>query len=48
MLHSLGETARDSGKGHCTSMMKTSVCLDKPSASSGKKVTIKHHSKKCS
>jgi hypothetical protein len=46
MLHSLGEAARDSGKGHCTSSKKTSVSLYEPSASSGKKVTIKDLSKK--
>jgi hypothetical protein len=45
-LHSLGQTARDSGKEPCTSSRKTSVSLDKPSASSGKKVTIKDLSKK--
>jgi hypothetical protein len=45
-LHPLGQPARDSGKEPCTSSRKTSVCLDKPSASSGKKVTIKDLSKK--
>jgi hypothetical protein len=45
-LHSLGQTTRDSGKEPCTSSKKTSVSLDKPSASSGKKVTIKDLSKK--
>jgi hypothetical protein len=45
-LHSFGEAARDSGKGHCTSSKKTSVSLDKPSASSGKRVTAKDLSKK--
>jgi hypothetical protein len=46
MLHSLGEAACNSGKGHCTSSKKTSVSLGKPSASSGKKVTVKDLSKK--
>jgi hypothetical protein len=45
-LHSFGEAARDYGKGHCTSSKKTPVSLDKPSASSGKKVTAKDLSKK--
>jgi hypothetical protein len=45
-LHPLGQPARDSGKEPCTSSRKTSVCLDKPSASLGKKVTIKDLSKK--
>jgi hypothetical protein len=45
-LYSLGVASRDSGKGHCTSFKKTSISLDKPSASSRKKVTIKDLSKK--
>jgi hypothetical protein len=45
-LHSFGEATRDSGEGLCTSSKKTSVSLDKPSASSGKKVTAKDLSKK--
>jgi hypothetical protein len=45
-LHPLEQPARDSGKEPCTSSKKTSVCLDKPSTSSGKKVTIKYLSKK--
>jgi hypothetical protein len=45
-LHSLGQIARDSGKEPCTSSKKTYVSLDKPSASSRKKVTIKNLSKK--
>jgi hypothetical protein len=45
-LHSLGQIARDSRKEPCTSSKKTSVCLDKPSASSGKKVSIQNLSKK--
>jgi uncharacterized protein YktA (UPF0223 family) len=45
-LHSLGQTARDSRKEPCTSSKKTSVCLDKPSVSSGKKDTIQNLSKK--
>jgi hypothetical protein len=45
-LHSFREATRDSGKGHCTSLKKTSVSLDKPSASSGKKVTAKDLNKK--
>jgi uncharacterized protein YktA (UPF0223 family) len=45
-LHSLGQTAHDSGKEPCTSSKKTSVTLDKPSASSGQKVTIQNLSKK--
>jgi hypothetical protein len=45
-LHSFGEAARDSGKGHCTSLKKTSVSLDKPSVSSGKKVATKDLNKK--
>jgi hypothetical protein len=46
MLHSFGEAARDSGKRHCTPSKKTSVSLDKPSASSGKKVAAKDLNKK--
>jgi hypothetical protein len=45
-LNSLGQTVRDSGKEPCTSSKKSSVSLDKPSASSGKKVTIQNLSKK--
>jgi hypothetical protein len=45
-LHLFGETARDSGKGHCTPPKKTFVSLDKPSASSGKKVAAKDLNKK--
>jgi hypothetical protein len=41
-----GETARDSGKMPCTSSKKTLVSLDKPSTSSGKKITNKDLSKK--
>jgi hypothetical protein len=46
--HLLGETAQDSGKGLRTFSKKTSISLDKPSASSGKKVTNKDLSKKVS
>jgi hypothetical protein len=42
----LGETARDSEKRLCTFSKKTLVSSDKPSASSGKKVTNKDLSKK--
>jgi hypothetical protein len=45
-LHLFGETARDSGKGHCTPSKKISVFLDKPSASSRKKVATKGLDKK--
>jgi hypothetical protein len=45
-LHSLGQIVRDSGKEPCTCSKKTSVSTDKPSASSGKKVTIQNLSKK--
>jgi uncharacterized protein YktA (UPF0223 family) len=41
MLHSFGETARDSRKGHCTPSKKTSASLGKPSTSSGKKLATK-------
>jgi hypothetical protein len=37
-IHSLGQTARDSGKEPYTSSKKTSVSLDKPSAGSGRKL----------
>jgi hypothetical protein len=47
-LHLFGETTRDSGKGHCTPSKKTSVSLDKPSASSGKKVSAKDLNKNSS
>jgi hypothetical protein len=40
-LHLFGETARDSGKGHCTPLKKTSICLGKPSTSSGRKLATK-------
>jgi hypothetical protein len=46
MLRLFGETARDSGKGHCTTSKETSVSLDKPFASSGKKVGAKDLNKK--
>jgi hypothetical protein len=46
MLHSLGQTVRDFGKEPRTSLKKTFVSLDKPSASSGKKVTMQNLSKK--
>jgi hypothetical protein len=45
-LHSFRQIARDSGKEPCTSSKKTSVSMDKPSGSSGKKVTIQNLSKK--
>jgi hypothetical protein len=45
-LHSLGQTVRDSGKEPRTSSKKTFVSLDKPSTSSGKKVTMQNLSKK--
>jgi hypothetical protein len=45
-LHSLGQTIRDSGKEPRTSSKKTFISLDKPSASSGKKVTMQNLSKK--
>jgi hypothetical protein len=45
-LHSLRQVVRDSGKEPCTSLKKTSVSMDKPSASSGKKVTIQNLSNK--
>jgi hypothetical protein len=45
-LHSLGQTVRDSGKEPRSSSKKTSVSLDKPSMSSGKKVTMQKLSKK--
>jgi hypothetical protein len=38
-LHLFGETARDSGKGHCTPSKKTSISLGKPSTSSGRKLS---------
>jgi hypothetical protein len=41
MLHSFGDTARDSRKGHCTPSKKTSASLGKPSTSSGKKLATK-------
>jgi hypothetical protein len=44
-LHSLEQTVHDSGKEPCTSSKKTFVSMDKPSASSGKKVTIQNLSK---
>jgi hypothetical protein len=44
--HLLGDTARDSGKGHCTPSKKTSISSDKPSASSGKKAAAKYLNKK--
>jgi hypothetical protein len=46
MLQLFGETARDSGKGHCTTSKETFVSLDKPFASSGKKVGAKDLNKK--
>jgi hypothetical protein len=45
-LHSLGQTVRDSGNEPRTSSKKTFVSLDKPSTSSGKKVTMQNLSKK--
>jgi hypothetical protein len=42
----LKQNVRDSGKKPCTSSKRTSVSLGKPSASSGKKVTVKDLSKK--
>jgi hypothetical protein len=45
-LHLFGESARDSGKRHCTPSKKISVFWDKPSASSGKKVATKGLDKK--
>jgi hypothetical protein len=42
----LEQTIRDSGKDLRTSTKRTSVSLGKPSASSGKKVTVKDLSKK--
>jgi hypothetical protein len=41
MLHLFGETAQDSGKGHCTSSKRTPMTLGKPSTSSGKKLATK-------
>jgi hypothetical protein len=41
-----GETARDSGKGHCTPSKKTSTSLGKPSTSSEQALFAKD--KKCS
>jgi hypothetical protein len=45
-LHSLGQTIRDSRKEPRTSSKKTFISLDKPSASSRKKVTMQNLSKK--
>jgi hypothetical protein len=40
-LHLFGETAQDSGKGHCTSSKKTPMTLGRSSMSSGKKLPTK-------
>jgi hypothetical protein len=40
-LHLFDETARDSGKEHCTPSKKTSISLGKPSTSSGRKLATK-------
>jgi hypothetical protein len=41
-FHLFGETARDSGKGHCTPSKKTFVSLGKASTNSGKKLAAKY------